>query len=375
MNAWRRILILLAGVLLYLGALDIVLKWFAGMPERIELNAADYALSADEGIDIGELDQIHDRMISFEKTIKAGTSAGALSIVVTNGDYAQFGEIEMIRGSFFSNLASTIGQNFAVISDALAFSEFRTRNAIGAELELNGYCYTVCGVYKGNMALDSLGGDGSERVYIPASSGFDRQYAGDTGIQRILIQTQPEDTSFTGRQLYGELLRVSPNAKNYIVRSYVHANRLVLQTKQWFIFVLGSIAALFLLRAAYRRIAFGISDIYSTERSGGLSVPEKWRLIRQIGIAAIIAAAACLILRAVCFDVYLPNSLLPDDTLMNWAYYKALLLERIQESNVHIAYKAPGYERLFWCEMAVKAFSMFGSWILFFRCMAVRLSD
>ncbi|MDO5376832.1 MAG: ABC transporter permease [Clostridia bacterium] len=367
MRAWRRVFIFLAGVVLYLGALDVVLKWFADMPERIELNAADYALSAGEGMTIGDLNQMDDRMISFEKTVKAG----ALSIVVTNGNYAQFGEIDMIRGSFFGDLSSTIGQNVAVISDTLAFSELKTLNAVGAELDLYGHCYTVCGVYQSNGVLDSLGGDGSERVYIPASSGFDREYAGDTGIQRILIQTQPEDTAFTGRQLYSEWLRVSPNAKNYILRDYVHANRLVLQTKQWFLFALGAAAALCLLRMAYGRIALGVHALGAAKRSGGLRAPEKRRLIGQIAMAAILAAAACLILRAAYVDVYLPNGLLPDDTLMNGAYYKALLLERIQESNVYTAYKAPGYERLFWCEMAVKAFSFFASWMAFFRCMAV----
>ena len=87
---------------------------------------------------------------------------------------------------------------------------------------------------------------------------------------------------------------------------------------------------------------------------------------------AVLIAASCLILRSAAFELYLPNGLLPDDSLLDWAHYRTLLLGLIQERNVYAAYRAPGYERLFWWEMAVKVLSLFASFGVFFRCMMGR---
>lgn len=375
MNVFKKILIYILEIIIYSWLLVSFCNLFTQMPERIELNAINYTLSADDGISIQDLNQIHKNGISFEKKMKIDTNTGPLSVVVTNDKYEQFNEITLIRGSFFENFASEVGQNLIVISDKLSFDTFRTLNSLGCELELAGNCYTVCGVYKRNAILDDFFGDGTEIVYIPTNSGFDRQYGQNTAIQRIMLKAEKGMSQFEAKTLYHELLSATENVRNYVIKDYIHANRFVSQSGRVFLLLMGLAVVWSLAKIIIQLISFCMNQVsisrnnYVEDRTNQLRMRKQW-IVSGV-LILIMSLLIGLILHSISFDFYLPNSLIPTDSIIDFTHYKHLLIHTIQTHNANVCYNAPAYEKLFACEMFAKAVFFIASLILSIKMISL----
>lgn len=334
---------------------SMIFAQFTGITPRIEFNAADFGLSEQDTIKPSDLRLLKDYQYSFEKTIQDVVGSRFANVCVTNENYPSLNEMTLIYGTYFDKTVAEIGQNYVVISDELSFAEFKTRNSVGLELEVGGFRYTVLGVYHQNALLDVFSGNGQETVYVPQNSDFDRLSEIEIPIQRICFMGY-EKSSFAVTQINADLTKITRNTQNYQVNDYTNSTKEVKQLQSIVIFVFVVLAIIIFIESVFliiKKLAKRLGKAMQTETFMDAISNDITSVLAALVVCLTLALTCVILWRFAAFELYVPSKYISPVRLLDFDFYKNIVVSEIQKSNTLYAYKPSGYERLFGLQLLI----------------------
>jgi hypothetical protein len=316
-------------------------------PPRIMLTAKDYGMDASSAFTPRALEQANRDFASFQKERPGYTKQGVVNVIITNGNYTYHRDFDMAYGAFFPKSAAETGVDLAVIGEGLAFALFNTADAVGSEFDLNGQPYKVCGVFNRNIIYETLTSNGRPDVYIPANSVFDRQNGLDTPVQYMIFIPAAGDL-FAVEKLQDDLTMVSQNIRNYEAANYsVNGLAIVRQSLHVTMFAAGAavfwLLMSFVIRDAKKRYAV-LRDAYKLMTLKEALTEHAVYCLTGIVLYAGAGVAALVLYRLCAFTPYIPEALIPAESLFDIEHYKNLILERLWKRRQLYAYQPSAYE-------------------------------
>lgn len=263
---------------------------------------------------------------------KYGLYTNGVKLVQINENYSCFYRNKMIEGSFPDEQAINRGDYLAVISNVLAVRLYKSTNAIGNEIDIQGERFTVSGVYKGrDSILASICGDGFDRVFVPYKCVFNE------GRDIISILTLAKDTGITVAGFEEDLkAKLDVDLSAYDAVDIPTLLIVLSQYNRLFVFISGILVAIYILvfmikhvKKVARRLKIGMDADYSI----GILKAEKKHLIADLSVFFICGLVIFIIIYFIRFRLYISNDYIPDDNIFDIKFYFERLMNGIRTDN------------------------------------------
>lgn len=320
---------------------------FTGISPRVEISSLDYNISNEQAFQYSDLVKFRGYDYSFRKETTGYVMNQPVNIIITNGNYHRFRDFNLGRGSFFTDNASQLGLNLAVISEDLSFQLFKTVDSLRNKVLINDITYTIVGVYKQNTLYNGLSSNGRNDIYIPSNSDFDWQFAADVGIQRLMIYLdENESNEFTGKDINSDLKNITFAIERYLIKDYSK----VIVILQQFIKITGFIAAMMLIFLMCKYVFYELKKQveYIREKLKNLSLKDI--LVEDLiyflkSLISILATFIGIVLlyKLFTFSFYIPSKYISSVQLFDFTLYKQLVLNMLNHKNLYYSFKKSPY--------------------------------
>ncbi|MDD4493514.1 MAG: ABC transporter permease, partial [Eubacteriales bacterium] len=260
-----------------------------------------------------------------------GVYGGNIKIVLTDSEYNDIYNIEMVKGTFLTSQTVEKGKAYAVISDQMAVKLFKTIDVIGNEIQISEQSFIVAGVYKGKSSIiwDVLS-DGRDRIFIPYSS---YNNAEEMAIDIISIVIPP------GQDVYSLVNILEKNLgcglESYDITKLSDAFDMSYQFINLFTFIVGLTSILLTVLLAFRltkKTAASLKNKTELYYPGQLFKTEKRRIIYNAAVILMFCIVAACIIYSIRFKIIIPDRYLPYDNIFDIKLYLDNMI-----SDVHAA--------------------------------------
>jgi len=328
-----------------------IINNFVAVTPRVEIRAKEYNINSLSSVSSRELEQIQERNPAYTKEVSGYANNHQVNISIASYNADVYMNFKLVFGNFFTERATEVGLNVAVISEDLSFTLFNTTNGVGNVLQLNDIPYTVCGIYTQESLYTTLSSNGDESVYIPFNSSFDSRYASEAGLQNIFFMGDNDMMgTFAADNIYKDLQLISTNANNYKVNNYAHAYIIIRQFLLISVLILSILLCLRIIQCILAKLkkihTFFSKFLPYKEINDVIQANSLWLLSQLVSILLLLIIAV-IVLRLSLFDLYIPSQYIPDQSLLDFSFYKNIFVDYVREKNALYAYKPSPYEQYY----------------------------
>lgn len=215
-------------------------------------------------------------------------------------------------------------EKVAVISSSLALKLFFNTDAVGKTLMLDDENYTICGVIQeSENILNSLSGDGKQRIYIP--------YTCYGGYENCDVYTISYDNSASSAPLIEQMKLSQYHSTNFsekakVIKNFEHIIYLILFIALCFI----SMKLWYrICKKLIKDIKEKLNEIYFL--NSFKSIPHKYTLliITVLGIPTVLLVIFLLS----DFNIFIISKYIPYDNIFDVSYYLNTIIENANMTN------------------------------------------
>lgn len=247
-----------------------------------------------------------------------------VNIILTDENYPEIHNINMIRGNFFS---AVISQSDAiVISDSLANLLFKSIDIIGCQMILNGETKIISGVYENNESFVSdLSSNGLETVFVPVY--YQTDINDSTRIESFYVKG---NNGSIGNKEIQELNALMNNKLELYKQNDLNSSKkLLMQLFNIIIFVIGLIVVVKLFSVIIKNIKKIVNYIIAVKGFDN-AVPSV--NVKLCILGTILCIAFIIPIIVLCtFKIYIPEGFIPEhDRICDISYYYDYMLNFVQ---------------------------------------------
>lgn len=247
-----------------------------------------------------------------------------VNIILTDENYPEIHNINMIKGNFFSAVISE--SDAIVISDSLANLLFKSIDIIGCQMILNGETKTISGVYENNESFVSdLSSNGLETVFVPVY--YQTDINDSTRIESFYVKG---NNGSIGNKEIQELNALLNNKLELYKQNDLNSSKkLLVQLFNIIIFIMGLIAAVKLFSVIFKNIKKIVNYIIAVKGFDN-AVPSV--NVKLCILGTILCIAFIIPIIVLCtFKIYIPEGFIPEhDRICDISYYYDYMLNFVQ---------------------------------------------
>ena len=268
-----------------------------------------------------------------------------VNLYYTEDNYDEYVPFDMIAGAYFFLKDYPQQNRVAVISDKLAVSHFKTTEAVGQKLDINGTEYMVCGVYRSkDDLLTQYSTNGYDSVYVPYKS---VENVKQLPVHFMLMST--DITEFTKAALSAMVTKTQIYLFPEHITGYHDLLNLMAFLRQLVVFLMG-VTVIVLLCVQFKRNCVTAYGFFRTEyqKKNGT-----WYAIKAV-LFLLIAVGLFLLVK---FELKIPQSILPDNNIFDLGHYFGEILSAVQSRNAVMLYD-------FHWNYCFNALAAYGAWLV-----------
>ncbi len=247
-----------------------------------------------------------------------------VNIILTDENYPEIHNINMIKGNFFSAVISE--SDAIVISDSLANLLFKSIDIIGCQMILNGETKTISGVYENNESFVSdLSSNGLETVFVPVY--YQTDINDSTRIESFYVKG---NNGSIGNKEIQELNALLNNKLELYKQNDLNSSKkLLVQFFNIIIFVIGLIVVVKLFSVIIKNIKKIVNYIIAVKGFDN-AVPSV--NVKLCILGTILCIAFIIPIIVLCtFKIYIPEGFIPEhDRICDISYYYDYMLNFVQ---------------------------------------------
>lgn len=247
-----------------------------------------------------------------------------VNIILTDENYPEIHNINMIKGNFFSAVISE--SDAIVISDSLANLLFKSIDIIGCQMILNGETKTISGVYENNESFVSdLSSNGLETVFVPVY--YQTDINDSTRIESFYVKG---NNGSIGNKEIQELNALLNNKLELYKQNDLNSSKkLLVQLFNIIIFVIGLIVVVKLFSVIIKNIKKIVNYIIAFKGFDN-AVPSV--NVKLCILGTILCIAFIIPIIVLCtFKIYIPEGFIPEhDRICDISYYYDYMLNFVQ---------------------------------------------
>lgn len=247
-----------------------------------------------------------------------------VNIILTDENYPEIHNINMIKGNFFSAVISE--SDAIVISDSLANLLFKSIDIIGCQMILNGETKTISGVYENNESFVSdLSSNGLETVFVPVY--YQTDINDSTRIESFYVKG---NNGSIGNKEIQELNALLNNKLELYKQNDLNSSKkLLMQLFNIIIFVIGLIVVVKLFSVIIKNIKKIVNYIIAVKGFDN-AVPSV--NVKLCILGTILCIAFIIPIIVLCtFKIYIPEGFIPEhDRICDISYYYDYMLNFVQ---------------------------------------------
>ena len=247
-----------------------------------------------------------------------------VNIILTDENYPEIHNINMIKGNFFSAVISE--SDAIVISDSLANLLFKSIDIIGCQMILNGETKTISGVYENNESFVSdLSSNGLETVFVPVY--YQTDINDSTRIESFYVKG---NNGSIGNKEIQELDALLNNKLELYKQNDLNSSKkLLMQLFNIIIFVIGLIVVVKLFSVIFKNIKKIVNYIIAVKGFDN-AVPSV--NVKLCILGTILCIAFIIPIIVLCtFKIYIPEGFIPEhDRICDISYYYDYMLNFVQ---------------------------------------------
>lgn len=247
-----------------------------------------------------------------------------VNIILTDENYPEIHNINMIKGNFFSAVISE--SDAIVISDSLANLLFKSIDIIGCQMILNGETKTISGVYENNESFVSdLSSNGLETVFVPVY--YQTDINDSTRIESFYAKG---NNGSIGNKEIQELDALLNNKLELYKQNDLNSSKkLLMQLFNIIIFVIGLIVVVKLFSVIFKNIKKIVNYIIAVKGFDN-AVPSV--NVKLCILGTILCIAFIIPIIVLCtFKIYIPEGFIPEhDRICDISYYYDYMLNFVQ---------------------------------------------
>lgn len=261
-----------------------------------------------------------------------------VNIILTDENYPEIHNINMIKGNFFSAVISE--SDAIVISDSLANLLFKSIDIIGCQMILNGETKTISGVYENNESFVSdLSSNGLETVFVPVY--YQTDINDSTRIESFYVKG---NNGSIGNKEIQELNALLNNKLELYKQNDLNSSKkLLMQLFNIIIFVIGLIVVVKLFSVIIKNIKKIVNYIIAVKGFDN-AVPSV--NVKLCILGTILCIAFIIPIIVLCtFKIYIPEGFIPEhDRICDISYYYDYMLNFVQ--GIRTEYRWNYYQEL-----------------------------
>ena len=246
-----------------------------------------------------------------------------VNIILTDENYPEIHNINMIKGNFFSAVISE--SDAIVISDSLANLLFKSIDIIGCQMILNGETKIISGVYENNESFVSdLSSNGLETVFVPVY--YQTDINDSTRIESFYVKG---NNGSIGNKEIQELNALLNNKLELYKQNDLNSSKkLLMQLFNIIIFVIGLIVVK-LFSVIIKNIKKIVNYIIAVKGFDN-AVPSV--NVKLCILGTILCIAFIIPIIVLCtFKIYIPEGFIPEhDRICDISYYYDYMLNFVQ---------------------------------------------
>mgnify|MGYP001659131512 FL=1 len=247
-----------------------------------------------------------------------------VNIILTDENYPEIHNINMIKGNFFSAVISE--SDAIVISDSLANLLFKSIDIIGCQMILNGETKTISGVYENNESFVSdLSSNGLETVFVPVY--YQTDINDSTRIESFYVKG---NNGSIGNKEIQELNALLNNKLELYKQNDLNSSKkLLMQLFNIIIFVIGLIVVVKLFSVIIKNIKKIVNYIIAVK---GFDNAVQSVNVKLCILGTILCIAFIIPIIVLCtFKIYIPEGFIPEhDRICDISYYYDYMLNFVQ---------------------------------------------
>ena len=247
-----------------------------------------------------------------------------VNIILTDENYPEIHNINMIKGNFFSAVISE--SDAIVISDSLANLLFKSIDIIGCQMILNGETKTISGVYENNESFVSdLSSNGLETAFVPVY--YQTDINDSTRIESFYVKG---NNGSIGNKEIQELDALLNNKLELYKQNDLNSSKkLLMQLFNIIIFVIGLIVVVKLFSVIFKNIKKIVNYIIAVKGFDN-AVPSV--NVKLCILGTILCIAFIIPIIVLCtFKIYIPEGFIPEhDRICDISYYYDYMLNFVQ---------------------------------------------
>lgn len=247
-----------------------------------------------------------------------------VNIILTDENYPEIHNINMIKGNFFSAVISE--SDAIVISDSLANLLFKSIDIIGCQMILNGETKTISGVYENNESFVSdLSSNGLETVFVPVY--YQTDINDSTRIESFYVKG---NNGSIGNKEIQELNALLNNKLELYKQNDLNSSKkLLVQFFNIIIFIMGLIVVVKLFSVIVKNIKKIVNYIIAVKGFDN-AVPSV--NVKLCILGTILCIAFIIPIIVLCtFKIYIPEGFIPEhDRICDISYYYDYMLNFVQ---------------------------------------------
>lgn len=247
-----------------------------------------------------------------------------VNIILTDENYPEIHNINMIKGNFFSAVISE--SDAIVISDSLANLLFKSIDIIGCQMILNGETKTISGVYENNESFVSdLSSNGLETVFVPVY--YQTDINDSTRIESFYVKG---NNGSIGNKEIQELDALLNNKLELYKQNDLNSSKkLLMQLFNIIIFVIGLIVVVKLFSVIFKNIKKIVNYIIAVKGFDN-AVPSV--NVKLCILGTILCIAFIIPIIVLCtFKIYIPEGFIPEhDRICDISYYYEYMMNSVQ---------------------------------------------
>lgn len=247
-----------------------------------------------------------------------------VNIILTDENYPEIHNINMIKGNFFSAVISE--SDAIVISDSLANLLFKSIDIIGCQMILNGETKTISGVYENNESFVSdLSSNGLETVFVPVY--YQTDINDSTRIESFYVKG---NNGSIGNKEIQELDALLNNKLELYKQNDLNSSKkLLMQLFNIIIFVIGLIVVVKLFSVIFKNIKKIVNYIIAVK---GFDNAVSSVNVKLCILSTILCIAFIIPIIVLCtFKIYIPEGFIPEhDRICDISYYYDYMLNFVQ---------------------------------------------
>jgi len=247
-----------------------------------------------------------------------------VNIILTDENYPEIHNINMIKGNFFSAVISE--SDAIVISDSLANLLFKSIDIIGCQMILNGETKIISGVYENNESFVSdLSSNGLETVFVPVY--YQTDINDSTRIESFYVKG---NNGSIGNKEIQELNALLNNKLELYKQNDLNSSKkLLMQLFNIIIFVIGLIVVVKLFSVIIKNIKKIVNYIIAVKGFDN-AVPSV--NVKLCILGTILCIAFIIPIIVLCtFKIYIPEGFIPEhDRICDISYYYDYMLNFVQ---------------------------------------------